>query len=57
MTHLLEYGHRSSIRRQQGSQRNMLDLMQSRDELYTHLNYLETERKLDQKEADDEREA
>ncbi len=42
--------------RQQGSQKSTLDLMQSRDELYTHLNYLESERKLDQEGPDDERE-
>jgi len=40
--------------RQQGSQQNVLDRMQSREELYAYLNYLEYERRLDQKANDDE---
>jgi len=40
--------------RQQGSQKNMLDRMQSRDALYAHLNYLEYERRLDQEANDNE---
>ena len=37
--------------RQQGSQKNILNHMQSRDELYAHLNYLEHERQQDQEAA------
>ena len=37
--------------RQQGSQKNILNHMQSRDELYAHLNYLEHERQQDQETA------
>ncbi len=40
--------------RQQGSQKNMLSHMQSRDELYTHLNYLEHERRRDQETTNHE---
>lgn len=43
----------TSIRRQ-GSQKSLLDRMQSRDELYTHLNYLEYERRLDRETSDNE---
>ena len=37
--------------RQQGSQKNILNHMQSRDELYAHLSYLEHERQQDQEAA------
>jgi len=40
--------------RQQGSQKNMLNHMQSREQLYTHLNYLEHERRQDQEANNDE---
>jgi methylisocitrate lyase len=40
--------------RQQGSQKTMLDRMQSREELYTHLDYLEYERQLDQEANNNE---
>jgi len=40
--------------RQQGSQKNVLDHMQTREELYAHLNYLEYERRLDRKANDNE---